>query len=508
MKKWLAGIAASVIAGIIVAVIIIVVPNGNGENGRCILSIAVTPHGGGTVVLNPPQLAGGYEEGTTVTLIAEHSEGYVFDEWTGDASGSDSTTTVKMSSSKSATAIFYEEPPEPPGQYPLSVSVIPQGSGTVTLSPSQPAGGYEEGTFVTLMAQAFTGYDFDEWGGDASGGDGTTTVKMSSSKNATAIFYEEPPEPPGQYPLSVSVIPQGSGTVTLSPPQPAGGYEEGTFVTLIANASTGCEFDEWTGDASGASSPTALTMDSRKTATANFKGTASILGTIYYGLKRDGVESVAEYTNADAELWLYETNSMQRLTPDYDYDTQTGEFVIHGVPPGKYELFGRVESGYPFDTFSPGDFDSQLTGYPGEVVVTPTSSIVDGDLQVTQRIHVTLPYDNQDFRDRGDFPLKLYHYQSGYGPSAKTFGWEAVPGATVYRVSFSLHDANGNLIDTLYLSPTSNSCSPNLEVTSGGSYYRFYITAYKDSKLVGALSTFYGDGSRGGGFEFTVAPRP
>jgi uncharacterized protein YjdB len=69
-----------------------------------------------------------------------------------------------------------------------------------------------------------------------------------------------------KYTLNVSV--SGSGTVTLSP---SGGiYDEGTQVTLTAVASEDWEFENWSGDASGNSSPLIITMDSDKEIEAVF----------------------------------------------------------------------------------------------------------------------------------------------------------------------------------------------------------------------------------------------
>jgi inner membrane protein involved in colicin E2 resistance len=75
--------------------------------------------------------------------------------------------------------------------YTLTVTVSPSGKGTVSLSPSQPAGGYAAGTPVTLTASAISDWDFDYWGGAASGTSPTTTVTMNANKSVTAYFEEE-----------------------------------------------------------------------------------------------------------------------------------------------------------------------------------------------------------------------------------------------------------------------------------------------------------------------------
>ncbi|PIU56586.1 MAG: hypothetical protein COS88_02675, partial [Chloroflexi bacterium CG07_land_8_20_14_0_80_51_10] len=157
----------------------------------------------------------------------------------------------------------------PPVKYALTVAVDPIGSGTVTLSPVQPAGGYDVGTVVTLTARANVGYTFDHWSGDASGTSAATTVTMNSDKNVTAHFSAVAP-PPVKYTLTVAVDPAGGGRVSLDPPQPADGYDAWTAVTLTATANAGYIFDHWSGDASGTGASTTLIMNSDKSITAHF----------------------------------------------------------------------------------------------------------------------------------------------------------------------------------------------------------------------------------------------
>lgn len=70
------------------------------------LTTSVSPSGSGSV--SPS--SGTYDEGTSVTLTASAASGYVFDHWSGDASGTSSTTTITMSSNKSVAAHFTSAP--------------------------------------------------------------------------------------------------------------------------------------------------------------------------------------------------------------------------------------------------------------------------------------------------------------------------------------------------------------------------------------------------------------
>lgn len=66
------------------------------------LSTSVNPSGAGTV----SPAGGTYDAGTEVTLTATLAQGYVFDRWSGDATGTSSSINLTMDSSKSVVAHF------------------------------------------------------------------------------------------------------------------------------------------------------------------------------------------------------------------------------------------------------------------------------------------------------------------------------------------------------------------------------------------------------------------
>ena len=86
----------------------------------------------------------------------------------------------------------------PVTRYTLTVNVSPAASGTVSLSPTQPADGYVADTEVTLSATAAADYEFSSWGGDASGTSSTTIVTMDSDKSVTAYFESTIVPPPAE----------------------------------------------------------------------------------------------------------------------------------------------------------------------------------------------------------------------------------------------------------------------------------------------------------------------
>ncbi|MCD6572500.1 MAG: PKD domain-containing protein, partial [Thermoplasmata archaeon] len=68
------------------------------------LTTQVSPSNAGYITLNPS--GGIYDAGTIVTVTAHANEGYVFDHWGGDASGTNSTINITMNENKSIIAYF------------------------------------------------------------------------------------------------------------------------------------------------------------------------------------------------------------------------------------------------------------------------------------------------------------------------------------------------------------------------------------------------------------------
>jgi parallel beta-helix repeat protein len=68
------------------------------------LFTSVVPVGAGSIALSPPGPR--YAEDTVVTITADAAEGYAFDYWSGDLSGSNNPNNITMDSPKSVTANF------------------------------------------------------------------------------------------------------------------------------------------------------------------------------------------------------------------------------------------------------------------------------------------------------------------------------------------------------------------------------------------------------------------
>jgi len=240
------------------------------------LSIYISPIEGGRVILNPQ--GGVYTEGTVVNLEAVANSGYVFDRWEGSITGRQNPTTIVMNSDKVVYAYFLTSSTASQTYYTLSVSVSPEGSGEVSITPFLD--NYLEGTEVQIIATPKEGYIFSSWSGDITTTQNPITIVMNSNKNIVANFVEKPSggEDGGDggggngsiviYRLTVDINPQGAGEVNLNPV--GGEYVAGTEVTLTASANSGYVFSNWSGDITGTDNPITIVMDSDKNVTANF----------------------------------------------------------------------------------------------------------------------------------------------------------------------------------------------------------------------------------------------
>ncbi|WP_308992361.1 Ig-like domain-containing protein [Mariniflexile litorale] len=138
-------------------------------------ALTATTNGQGSV--SPS--SGDFSAGSVITMTATADAGWMFSSWSGDASGSSNPLTVTMNSDKTITANFTQLP-----SFMLTTSVIGQGN----ISPS--SGSYVQGSSVNLTATPASGYQFDNWSGDASGSSNPLTITMDGNKAVTANFSE------------------------------------------------------------------------------------------------------------------------------------------------------------------------------------------------------------------------------------------------------------------------------------------------------------------------------
>jgi hypothetical protein len=202
-----------------------------------------------------PVSGGSYESGTIVDVEATPDIGNHFVSWSGAAQGVATTCSVEMDGDKTLIAQFVTDV-----QSDHSLYVTTVGQGSVDILPIND-GPYPYGTSVTLTPQAFTGWAFSAWGGEASGSTIPLQINMTKDWSIQATFVTQ------QYSLGITIDPVGSGTVSQQPAPPYG-YNQ--VVTLTAQPNLGSSFVQWTGDATGTNLQTTVTMVSSKSVTAHF----------------------------------------------------------------------------------------------------------------------------------------------------------------------------------------------------------------------------------------------
>ena len=229
---------------------------------------------------------------------------------------------------------------------------------------------------------------------------------------------------------------------------------------------------------------------------------ATVSGHIYYNGR-----PVAETTNAYATFDFVEAGSWRSVPIDFEYSNATGAYVIRNVPPGKYVPFVRLEAGYPFSVESGGDFHGRISGMNPEIVVAPHDGQIRRDLSVIQSVHLVRPIDNQDRRTSLAAPPETL-YAAFYAPSAESFQWDPVPGATSYQASILTvqSGADGARLDTRSWILTQPWFSPGLAPSTPGTEYLFSVEARgPEGQLLGVFRNYYTDGD-GGWLKFRISP--
>jgi len=216
-----------------------------------------------------------YKAGTVVNLAAQPDIYYQFINWTGNvdsiADVNAAETTITMNDSYSIIANFKLEE----GWYSLTISITPGGSVT---EPGEGIFIHIAGIEVILIAEPEEGYQFDKWTGDvdtiADVNSAETIITMDDSYSITANFKSLYPDPLVQLTISSTA----GGEVT-TPGEGTFFYAFGTEVDLVAEANSGYQFTNWSGDvdtiADVNAALTTITTDSAYSITANFKGTST-----------------------------------------------------------------------------------------------------------------------------------------------------------------------------------------------------------------------------------------
>ena len=143
------------------------------------LTVKINPEDGGFV--NPD--GGTVTEGEQISLAATPADEFIFDSWSGAATGTSTNVSVIMDANKTVTANFIKK------KYTLTVNVEGEGDVTQKIIKAGTATDYNSGTIVELTASTnVQGWQFKEWKGDLSGTKNPIEITIDKAKSVTAVF--------------------------------------------------------------------------------------------------------------------------------------------------------------------------------------------------------------------------------------------------------------------------------------------------------------------------------
>ncbi|HOZ47485.1 MAG TPA: IPT/TIG domain-containing protein [Candidatus Hydrogenedentes bacterium] len=333
------------------------------------LTIAVSPADSGTVAADPA--LDQYAEGKEVGLSATPKTGWRFDHWEGNvADVNAAVTTIVMDSDESVTAHFIKT-------YTLEVAVVGEGGVNVM------AGVYDIGTVVDLVATPAAGWLFARWDGAvADPTSAATTVTMSANRVVTANFAKG-------YTLTMSVQPEGAGSVAANPDAAGGLYREGINVAVSATPHDGWALDHWlVNDVRLDPAPSiALVMNEDKNVVAVFVSSGVYAITPVSGWLFGGVvaqitgagfsaDSVVKFNTVEAEVVSATETELLVLVPAWRYAANEAEV--------SYTVTVTV------DDQEVGPFTYYRNLFDGNVMATAFIYVPEADVDSTITVDVAL----------------------------------------------------------------------------------------------------------------------
>lgn len=210
-------------------------------------------------------------------------------------------------------------PPPPPSQFTLTVSIPTANAGTVTSTPAgincptTCSATFTANTQVTLAASAASNFAFSGWSGGCSG-TAACTITVTADTSISAGFSQSAIQ------LTVSIPTADSGTVTSTPsgincPTTCSAtFQPNTQVTLSETPANTYSFSGWSGGCSGSAGCT-VTLSANATVSANFtKIPASVKYLNHIIFMAQENRSFDEYFGYMRQYWA--NNGI----PDQDFD--------------------------------------------------------------------------------------------------------------------------------------------------------------------------------------------
>ena len=269
------------------------------------------------------------EQGQSVMLVASAYDGYQFDGWSGDCSGTASCS-LSIDGNKAVTAHFS------PVLVQLTIELKGQGSvvSTSGLSCSSSPCQFSVplGETVSLVANSSSGFQLDSWGA-ACGGKSTCTVTVDRNKRVVANFS------PIMHQVTLrassgGLIANGDQSLVCSESTCTFDFAEGSLLGLTTLAKSGYQFESWGGACSGTGT-CSLEVKQDMTVSANF---SSILHTLTVSVSEGGsVSSLAADLNCSAGVCSTQVQEGKKITLSalssnaYDFESWSGQCAGSGA---------------------------------------------------------------------------------------------------------------------------------------------------------------------------------
>ena len=137
-------------------------------------TLTITTNGEGDVY---PNIPAPYHYGDIVQLTASPTSGWVFNNWTGDYSGTANPASITINGNTSITANFTQE------EYTLTINIV--GKGSVSIDRPGP---YHYHDMVIMTATPAPNWSFVGWTGDRVGTANPIAITINNNSSVTATF--------------------------------------------------------------------------------------------------------------------------------------------------------------------------------------------------------------------------------------------------------------------------------------------------------------------------------
>jgi surface protein len=277
---------------------------------------------------------------TVVELTPVPKEGWVFESWDGDLTGTDSPKNLTINGEMNVTVKFKRR------DYPLNLTIIGEGTVEEKIVSDPNSRQYPFETVVELTPVPKEGWEFESWDGDLTGTETPKTITVDKEKNVTVKFKRK------DYKINFTIIGEGSVEEKIVSTPSGRVYPFQTVVELTPVPKEGWVFESWGGDLTGTDSPKNLTIDKDRNVTVVFRqpifrlgdnGITCICENVKVGEK--GFINGVEYEVVDnsllrkrrdegvdmTKLCTSLVTDMSRLFENFQFDGQIGNWDVSNV---------------------------------------------------------------------------------------------------------------------------------------------------------------------------------